>query len=380
MGDSKLRVKLHPKKLAQDFFYRSQTFCCCLPVRVGVMVISLFTLLLSGILMIILWFLVSDSEGSLTSLAPLIAFALLQTFLFIFSVTGFSGSVVRKQSFIVPYAYFLYIHLVVNIAVAAYFLYEVTSLQSNAVLHACENTVRDAGAQEQCKDLFDTVVGVYVGVVGLLLAIETYGALIMARYVHQIKNEKRVARVARQSRLSALSSKSNSGVSSANANYNSKRPPHSKHVSTSSIAPLASNAQHDRHLSNGTTLGVPTPAGYPTRSGSVSPVSPMDTGVGAYTGLPMHLEEESADFDPYRNYNAPPAPTPTPLPGSSAGDRDSGYGGGAWTHASIASEEQTEKERERDEERARAMGRTTSARSGTTNETLPRYPSISGYV
>lgn len=61
-------MKLHPKKLAQDFFYRSQTFCCCLPVRVGVMVISLFTLLLSGILMIILWFLVSGTCLSYTHL------------------------------------------------------------------------------------------------------------------------------------------------------------------------------------------------------------------------------------------------------------------------------------------------------------------------
>lgn len=378
MAGSELRVKLHPKKLAQDFFYRSQTFCCCLPVRVGVMVISLFTLLLSGILMIILWFLVSDSDGSLTSQAPLIAFALLQTFLFIFSVTGFSGSIVRKFSFIVPYAYFLYIHLVVNIAVAGYFLYEVTSLQSSAVLHACENTVQDAGAQEQCKGLFDTVVGVYAGVVSVLLLIEAYGALIMARYVHQIKNEKRVARVARASRLSALSSRSNSGF--ASANYDAKRPPHSKHVSTSSTAPLASNAQHDRHLSNGTTLGAPTPGGFPTRSGSVSTVTPMHTGVGAYTGLPTHREEESAEFDPYRNYNASPAPPAlagTSPPAGSAGDRDSGYGGGTWTHASIATEEQTEKEREGKEERAGAMGRTTSGRSG---ETLPRYPSIRQHV
>ena len=39
-----------------DWVFRRQKFCCCLPVRMGVIVMSFITTLLSGLLMIVLWY------------------------------------------------------------------------------------------------------------------------------------------------------------------------------------------------------------------------------------------------------------------------------------------------------------------------------------
>ena len=39
-----------------DWVFRRQKFCCCLPVRWGVAVLSFLMILVAGLLMVILWF------------------------------------------------------------------------------------------------------------------------------------------------------------------------------------------------------------------------------------------------------------------------------------------------------------------------------------
>ncbi len=46
----------------RDLFFGGTTFCCCLPVRVGVLIMSFLGMLLSGILSIILWFEVASEQ------------------------------------------------------------------------------------------------------------------------------------------------------------------------------------------------------------------------------------------------------------------------------------------------------------------------------
>ncbi|KAJ3920439.1 hypothetical protein F5877DRAFT_38140 [Lentinula edodes] len=183
----------------KDAIFHGKTFCCCLPVRFGVISMSFLGILFGGLLSILLWFEVSDTSSSMDphERTAFILAGLVETLLFIASVVGFIGAIVRKQVFILIYTYFIYVHFVVNVAVAGFFLYVVLHFSSTAIAKACDDTVKNAGAQAQCTGIFSDFKTIYIVVALLVLFIELYGALIVTRYVHQIKTEKSTARTSR---------------------------------------------------------------------------------------------------------------------------------------------------------------------------------------
>ncbi|KAG7098615.1 hypothetical protein E1B28_000537 [Marasmius oreades] len=186
-----------PRTYWKEFFFRSKTFCCCLPVRFGLISMSFLGILFGGILSIICWFEVANVELEAPTKAALIVGGLVETILFAASMLGFIGAIVRKQSFVQTYAYILYVHFVLNLAVAVYLLVMVTKAASTAVVKACQQTVKNTGAQDQCTGLLKSVRLVIVGVSAVVLFVELYGAMIAARYLNQIKVEKRTARSSR---------------------------------------------------------------------------------------------------------------------------------------------------------------------------------------
>ncbi|KAH8118968.1 hypothetical protein DFH11DRAFT_1562213 [Phellopilus nigrolimitatus] len=181
-----------------DWIFRRQRFCCCLPVRLGVGVLSFLTILLAGLLMVILWFEVATnyfmSGGEKTAF---ILAGVLETFLFLASVLGFVGTCARKQSFVVVYATFLYVHFCINLGVAIYFLWMVTHAANTDIVRFCQDGVHDPQAKDQCTGLLNVAKGVYWGVLLFILAIEAYCALVVTRYVNQLRYEKRDVRRAR---------------------------------------------------------------------------------------------------------------------------------------------------------------------------------------
>ncbi|TFK75378.1 hypothetical protein BDN72DRAFT_874593 [Pluteus cervinus] len=188
----------------RNFFFARQKFCCCLPVRLGVITMSMLGLLFSGILSIALWFEISsndDLNGS--GKAAFIIFAVIETLLFVASILGFVGAIVRKQTFVQAYAYFTYVHFVLNLAVAAYFLWVITHFSQVAVVNACQDAIETQGGQEQCTGLFKVAKGLYLGISTAVILIEMYGVIIVARYVNQIQSEKRMARQSRTRKAKA---------------------------------------------------------------------------------------------------------------------------------------------------------------------------------
>ncbi|KAJ4002113.1 hypothetical protein F5050DRAFT_1559297 [Lentinula boryana] len=183
----------------KDAIFHGRTFCCCLPVRFGVISMSFLGILFGGLFSILLWFEVSDTSSSMDphERTAFILAGIVETLLFIASVVGFIGAIVRKQLFILIYTYFIYVHFIINLAVAGFFLYVVLHFSSTAIGKACDDTVKDAGAQAQCTDIFSDFKTIYIVVALLVLFIELYGALIVTRYIHQIKTEKSTARTSR---------------------------------------------------------------------------------------------------------------------------------------------------------------------------------------
>lgn len=167
-----------------------------------------FGILVAGFLSLILWFQVSVAkEEALTSgeLAAFVIAALVQTLLFVGSILGFVGAIVRKQSFLQLYAWFLYGHLFLNIGVAIYLFVVLTQFQGNAIRVACENTIGNAEAQDQCKGVLTVAGKVFIAVTAIVLVLEIYGAVIVTRYLNLVKAEKRSKKEWKRANDSAFS-------------------------------------------------------------------------------------------------------------------------------------------------------------------------------
>ncbi|THH06040.1 hypothetical protein EW145_g4360, partial [Phellinidium pouzarii] len=129
--------------------------------------------------------------------AAFIVAGIVETFLFIASILGFIGACARKQSFVVVYASFLYVHFFINLGVAIYFLREVTVAANTDIVKLCQESIRNTQAEGQCSGLLNITKGVYWGISLLVLAIEAYCALVVTRYGNQLRYEKRDGRQSR---------------------------------------------------------------------------------------------------------------------------------------------------------------------------------------
>ncbi|KAJ3790810.1 hypothetical protein GGU11DRAFT_387794 [Lentinula aff. detonsa] len=289
----------------KDAIFHGRTFCCCLPVRFGVISMSFLGILFGGLFSILLWFEVSDTSSSMDphERTAFILAGIVETLLFIASVVGFIGAIVRKQLFITIYTYFTYVHFIINLAVAGFFLYVVLHFSSTAISKACDDTIKDAGAQGQCTDILSDFRTIYIVVALLVLFIELYGALIATRYIHQIKTEKSTARTSRMILLDRA------GRSSGGRN--SMKPSFDRSGRYSALSEYQGD---DISLMPKTNLHNTTPS--------------------------------TAEFNPYEDTEHPRFPSYQAGPSSyvaynEAPTSEEGYGGGSWTHQQISQDEKT---------------------------------------
>lgn len=69
----------------------------------------------------------------------------------------FVGAVVRKQLFVQIYAYFIYVHFVLNLGVASYLLYTLVHVSTIDQNKACQLAIQDTTAQGQCTGLLKVI-------------------------------------------------------------------------------------------------------------------------------------------------------------------------------------------------------------------------------
>ncbi|TFK25680.1 hypothetical protein FA15DRAFT_755597 [Coprinopsis marcescibilis] len=273
------------------------TFCCCLPVRMGVISMSVIGMLVAGLLGIVLWFEVSVSpEMQPGGMAAFVLAAIMETILFIASLIGFVGAIVRKQSFVQAYAYILYVHFVCNIGSAAYLLYAIVEFQRRFDKEACQDTIGNtvSGTQEQCSGFLRLTKTVYIVVAAVVLFLELYGAIIVTRYLNQVKREKQAVKESRANLDNAfrLKSLNHQGLSYEPLNLNE---------------PLDAQEEFNPYVHNG-----------------------KGKDQSSYYGISEVSREPSVIVE----LNQPPM------------DVEYGYGGGLWTHTDISEEEKDRLKRE----------------------------------
>ncbi|KAF9467275.1 hypothetical protein BDZ94DRAFT_1318710 [Collybia nuda] len=185
---------------------RSRTFCCCIPVRVGVVLVALFGLLGGGTLAI-----VGASQahrigmptpafsldpraykpfpdGSKVSIAISITVYALLAFL---SLLGLVGAIGRKISLIKMYFGMLVAHLVFSIGIGAFALHRVFSdsmgFYDECMLSQPASQVEDPS--KLCKDGAKILKGVSVTVFIIFWLFEIWGCLIVGNYSKQLQDE-----------------------------------------------------------------------------------------------------------------------------------------------------------------------------------------------
>lgn len=218
-------MSFHFKDFIRGIWRREQ-FCCCLPVRFGVICMSTVGIAITGVLTIALWHEVASNMMTAHANSVLIVAGVVETLLCLVSILGLAGAIARKQLFIAMYTYFLYGHFLLNVGVAGYLFWMITHAEQSDVVKACKEAITNSQAQAQCTGLLEITKTIFLAVGFTVLFTELYGALIATRYLLQLKGQKREMRnsrmLARRSRQSGYASLASldSGSSPYNKEFN----------------------------------------------------------------------------------------------------------------------------------------------------------------
>lgn len=177
----------------KNYLLYSPYFCFCLPVRFGFVLLTCLSFLFSGVLSVLVWFELSHSY-SLTGeeKSSFWAVGIVETILLAVSVIGFIGAVARKQRFVAIYAYFVYIHVVLNVVVGIYFLVTIRQSNRQQLVDECYVVFANNPSASNCQSLMNVSTYVFIAVVSLVLLLELYGALIATRYLNTLTKQKKV--------------------------------------------------------------------------------------------------------------------------------------------------------------------------------------------
>jgi len=176
-------------------YVRSRTFCCCLPVRFGVFLLSLLALAGGTILAVYGWIKLSHLKEH--PLAKIDEIALwIQSSLFsllaLLALFGFFGAMVKNRGMVSGFAIAIAIHLGFSIAAGCFSTYTMFARDSQAVLDSCiQKSKEDSdAAMQSCKSGLVLLKALIVVIYVLTWLIQLYAYFVVERYVDQLDEER----------------------------------------------------------------------------------------------------------------------------------------------------------------------------------------------
>jgi len=170
----------------------SKHFCCCIPVRFGVFILSMLSLLGAGSVAGLVWYILVQNGRTDTydfdnmQKNTLIAVGVFYSIFALVSLFGFIGAVARKKALVSIYSTILWICLLLNVLSGALVIYAITR-HSDSGVASCKSRVGPNNA-----DLCDASTGTKAGVIATFvvqLLIQLYCCVIVSRYVRQLDHE-----------------------------------------------------------------------------------------------------------------------------------------------------------------------------------------------
>ncbi|EJD07929.1 uncharacterized protein FOMMEDRAFT_164747 [Fomitiporia mediterranea MF3/22] len=176
-------------------FVRSRKFCCCLPVRFGVFVMTLTGALCGGAVAIALWIRIAKNGTFQTAptrdeiIAAVNAAA--WTLLAIVSLFGLIGAIAKRARLVSLYATLLYINLALSIATGVFYLFILfKSDTKRRVVEKCVDGDRSSVKRDGCNTAYDVYRIVLIPIYCFVWFFLLYGCLIVSNYIGQLREER----------------------------------------------------------------------------------------------------------------------------------------------------------------------------------------------
>ncbi|KAJ7472239.1 hypothetical protein B0H11DRAFT_2282809 [Mycena galericulata] len=176
-------------------YVRSRKFCCCLPVRFGVFVMSLAALLGGGLVAVAGWIEVKnlhDNPVSKQDEYALYIHAIMYSLLALIGAFGLYGTISKKIGLVSSFGSALAFHLGFSVVTGIYTIYTVFKRNSTAAMTNCVNGSTDQTVIDGCQNGLKIVKGLVIAIYVVTWIIELYGVIIINNYVRQLKEEELV--------------------------------------------------------------------------------------------------------------------------------------------------------------------------------------------
>jgi len=169
-------------------------FCCCIPVRFGVFVISLLSLCIYSLVAASIWYAIirpQDIHNFHLAGQSKTAFILIgveASIVAIVSLLGLIGAIARKRGFISFYSAFLRGTLLAHLGLSIYYIIQIAK-HWNDTKEACQQNNNNS---QDTSNLCNATPGVKIAsivVFVVALLINLYAVLIVSRYGHQLQED-----------------------------------------------------------------------------------------------------------------------------------------------------------------------------------------------
>lgn len=170
---------------------RSRKFCCCLPVRFGVFILSLLAMVGGSFVAAMGWIQVSQLKQNPLDRSEEIALWIhssMFTLLALLSVFGFIGAIIKNRRMVSGFAIALAIHLGFSIASGIFTLYSQFKANSADAVATCLSASTDA-TEDGCKSGIAIMKGIMVAIYVITWFIQLYAYFIVERYADQLDDE-----------------------------------------------------------------------------------------------------------------------------------------------------------------------------------------------
>ncbi|KAA1470652.1 hypothetical protein DENSPDRAFT_836489 [Dentipellis sp. KUC8613] len=166
-------------------------FCCCLPIRLGAFLISLFQFVIAGFIAAALWYEVSQWHGDIPTKTKVtyICRAVYYTIFSLSSFFGFVGTLKRSASLLAQYASYLGWAVFVQIVLDALYLWAFFTVPRDTFIKDCINGSTDQNVINACNNFNKWGKGYVIASVAVGLLVQAYAWYIVNGYSHKLDSE-----------------------------------------------------------------------------------------------------------------------------------------------------------------------------------------------
>lgn len=170
---------------------KSNKFCCCLPVRIGVLLIGVLGVMLGGIIAVAGVIQYSRLGGDIKNKLPYVIQVVVYGLYAVLSLGGLVGAVIKRIGLIKAFYVILIVHVVFSIASGSFSIYRYFKDAPDSV-RSCVNGSQDDLVVEACQKGVSVMKGVLIGVFVFVWLMEIWGCVIVKSYSNQLVDEAEV--------------------------------------------------------------------------------------------------------------------------------------------------------------------------------------------